>query len=215
MKENETLKFYNENSEEYFNNTVNLNLESLYKEFLKNIPKKSNILDVGCGAGAASKYFLDNGYKVSAFDGSKKLAIKSSRYLKQKVDNYTFQNFKYKEKFDGIWASASLLHLPKSEIKPILKKLNSYLKPGGTFYFSLKEGEGEKVIGDRFFSFYTQNEVENLIKDLDNIKISNVYITKDIKKHEVQKEKWISFKVENTELKEDLNIKNEENPSLL
>jgi hypothetical protein len=49
------------------------------------------------------------------------------------------------ESIDGIWASASLLHLPKLEMKALLKGLYAKVKVGGVLYVSLKVGENDQV----------------------------------------------------------------------
>jgi SAM-dependent methyltransferase len=204
---NDTIDFYNENAETYFNNTVNLDLSKTYDEFLKNIPKGGTILDVGCGSGNASVYFKKKGYKVKAFDASENLADKASDILGQKVDVFTFDNFNYKIKFDGIWASASLLHAKKSELPKILTKIGSYLKRYGKVYISLKEGEGEKIINNRFFSFYTQKELKKVFEDSKiNIKLNKIYYTEDVKKHEKQEEKWLNIIAEESPPYLDLNL---------
>lgn len=58
-----TLKFYNDNAEEYFEQTIKGDLEFNYKEFLKHISENAYILDFGCGSGRDSKVFIDKGYK--------------------------------------------------------------------------------------------------------------------------------------------------------
>ena len=65
-----TIEYYNKNAETYFEQTVEANLQVVYDEFLSRIPAKSYILDFGCGSGRDSKFFIENGYKVKAIDGS-------------------------------------------------------------------------------------------------------------------------------------------------
>lgn len=69
-KEYNTLDYYNKNAKLYFEQTVEGNLKENYDKFLSKIPRESYILDFGCGSGRDSKYFIENGYKVKAIDGS-------------------------------------------------------------------------------------------------------------------------------------------------
>lgn len=71
-------------------------------------------LTLGCGAGRDTKYFLSRGYQVDAVDGSEQLCRIASEYTEIKVRQMLFQELDEKEKYDGIWACASILHLPKN-----------------------------------------------------------------------------------------------------
>ena len=58
-----TLDYYNKNSEEYFNSTLNVDMTNTYKPFLKLVPKDGKILDLGCGSGRDSMNFMKLGYE--------------------------------------------------------------------------------------------------------------------------------------------------------
>ena len=73
-------QYYNENANDFINTTVNVDLSELYEKFLKYVPKNSHVLDAGCGSGRDSKYFLDNGFKVSAIDASIEM-VKGAKLL--------------------------------------------------------------------------------------------------------------------------------------
>ena len=87
-----TLDYYNKNSEEYFNSTLNVDMTNTYKPFLKLVPKDGKILDLGCGSGRDSMNFMKLGYEVTAVDGSKELAKKASVLLGKEVIVNTFKN---------------------------------------------------------------------------------------------------------------------------
>ena len=112
-----TLDYYNKNSEEYFNSTLNVDMTNTYKEFLKLVPEGGKILDLGCGSGRDSMNFMKLGYEVTAVDGSKELAKKASVLLGKEVIVNTFEELELKEKFHGIWACASLLHIKREDLK--------------------------------------------------------------------------------------------------
>ena len=118
-----TLDYYNKNSEEYFNSTLNVDMTNTYKEFLKLVPEGGKILDLGCGSGRDSMNFIKLGYEVTAVDGSKELAKKASALLGKEVIASTFEELELKEKFHGIWACASLLHIKREDLKTVLSNL--------------------------------------------------------------------------------------------
>ncbi|WP_237738267.1 MULTISPECIES: class I SAM-dependent methyltransferase [unclassified Caldicellulosiruptor] len=76
----QTIKYYDENAIEFFMNTKDANMENLCKLFLKYIPEGGKILDLGCGSGRDTKYFLEKGYDVVAVDGSIEMVKLSTEY---------------------------------------------------------------------------------------------------------------------------------------
>lgn len=161
-----STNYYHQNAQDYFDTTIDFDLSPLYDFFLEHIPKGGSILDAGCGSGRDSKYFLDNGYQVTAFDGAENMTKLASKYTGLHVQHTTFADFSSPEQFDGLWTSASLLHVPKNEILPTLQKLQTFLKIDGVWYMSFRLGEGEHQEGDRYFNDQTKESLEALIKSL-------------------------------------------------
>ena len=160
----QTLSFYNSNAEQYIAETLDLDISKNRDVFLSYIPKGGHILDLGCGSGRDSRSFIDNGYSVTAVDGSKEIATVASDFIGQTVEVKMFQDLDYINVFDGIWACASLLHCPKSEIADVMFKINQALKTNGVVYMSFKYGQGERVDErGRFFNDYTETELSELI----------------------------------------------------
>lgn len=180
--ENNTLDYYNNNSEQYFNNTLEVNLSHIYKIFLKDLHKDNTILDLGCGSGRDSLYFKQQGYQVTALDGSAQLAEKASKILGQEVLVMNFEQITLTEKFDGIWACASLLHVKKENILEVVNKLiNNNLKQSGVFYMSFKYGDKEYTDSHgRYFNCYTEESFEKLIENVEGLHIEKIFKTEDI-----------------------------------
>lgn len=140
---NRTLNYYNENSKAFIDSTRNVDFSIIQNKFLKCLPQGAKILDFGCGSGRDTKYFLDRGYLVDAIDGSVELCRLASEYTGITVRNMLFQELNEKEKYDGIWACASILHLNKQEIQAVLRKMLAALKADGIIYTSFKYGDYE------------------------------------------------------------------------
>ena len=130
-KDLQTLSFYQKNAAQYFSETVDLDISSNRERFLNLIPNKGHILDLGCGSGRDSRFFLDNNYQVTSLDGSKELAKLASDFIGKSVVVQSFSELDYLQIFDGIWACASLLHCPKLEMDSALKKIWLYVKYSG------------------------------------------------------------------------------------
>src|SRR5437879_4481189 len=107
--------YYSIHATDFVETTSTLDLAHLYKPFLAELAPGARILDAGCGSGRDAKAFLTRGYRVTAFDASPQMAANTSSLTGQECKILSFQQMKFRDEFDGIWACASLLHVPKSE----------------------------------------------------------------------------------------------------
>ncbi|HEY5716200.1 MAG TPA: class I SAM-dependent methyltransferase, partial [Psychromonas sp.] len=149
---NTNQQYYDNNAQNFYDSTITVNMQSLYRKFLPLIPAAGSILDAGCGAGRDSKAFLDLGFDVDAFDASEKLALLASELTGRKIAVDLFQTYKNNKTFDAIWACASLLHVPLKELPAVFSSLSGMLKTDGLFYCSFKYGEGEVLRNGRLFT---------------------------------------------------------------
>lgn len=158
-----TLHFYESNAEEYVKATVGFDLGDLHSVFTSHLTNRSHILDAGCGSGRDGAFFLKHGYKVTAIDASPAM-VSSAQALGVRAKLMKFQDMVYEAEFDGIWACASLLHVPHAEIGGVLRRFEHALKPGGLLLVTLKEGRGEGISNDgRFFAYYELDELLEIL----------------------------------------------------
>ncbi len=188
---NKTLDYYNTFHKDFITNTLEANASELHHSFLKYLPKGASILDLGCGSGRDSKVFINLGYKVCALDGSKELCKFASEYIGQQVICKTFDEINFKEEFDGIWACASLLHIPYKDLPNIFKKLSKALKQEGHLYASFKYGDFEGERKGRYFTDLTEERLKQLLEPFDKLEIVETTITSDIRKGR-EEEKWLN-----------------------
>jgi hypothetical protein len=85
---------------------------------------------------------LAAGFAVRATDGSPEMAAIAARRIGHPVETMLFHQLDEFEAYDGVWASACLLHVPGDELAGILRRIRRALKPSGAFYASFKIGEG-------------------------------------------------------------------------
>jgi len=175
------MDYYDRNAREFFDNTVHLTMEHLYQPFLELIPKHGRILDAGCGSGRDSLYFREQGYSVTAMDNSEELVKLASDLLGEDVLLLSFDEIEFSNEFDGIWACASLLHVPKSSINDALHRLTGALKDGGVLYASFKYGNGETIERKRLFNNYTEESFGLLLKEHPSLRILRVWKTEDVR----------------------------------
>lgn len=142
--------------------------------FIAFLKPKDLVLDAGCAASTKSAYLIKKGLRVMGIDFSNKLI----EIAKCEVPQGEFQVLDMREvqsmpqKFDGIFAQASLLHIPKKEVGAVLAGFAAKLKPHGLLYIAVKgmrDGGPEEEVKEesdygypyqRFFSYYTMDELK-------------------------------------------------------
>ena len=187
-----TLKYYNENAQSFASGTVSVKFTEVQDKFLEKLNPDAYILDFGCGAGRDTKYFLSREYQVDAVDGSEQLCRIASEYTGIKVRQMLFQGLDEKEKYDGIWACASILHLPKKQLREVLKNMYAALKSKGWIYTSFKYGEFEGERNGRYFTDFTTDTFKDFIHDMHGLKIEEQWITGDVRPGRGE-EKWLNL----------------------
>jgi mutator protein MutT len=187
-----TLHYYNSNAEHYIRETINRNMADIRDKFLGMLASGSHILDLGCGSGRDSRIFLDRGFKVTAIDASTAIAAITSEYLAEDVLVMKAQDLCEIEKYAGIWACASLLHIPDSEMPATLQKLADALRPGGVAYISLKVGISNKVDSKgRFISSCTLQQFNEICFAIPHIELSEQYESESITDN--LRERWLNI----------------------
>ena len=187
-----TLKYYNENAQSFASGTVSVKFTEVQDKFLEKLNSDAYILDFGCGAGRDTKYFLSRGYQVDAVDGSEQLCRIASEYTGIKVRQMLFQELDEKEKYDGIWACASILHLPKKQLREVLENMYAALKSEGWIYISFKYGEFEGERNGRYFTDFTTDTFKEFIHDMHGLKIEEHWIIGDVRPGRGE-EKWLNL----------------------
>ncbi len=177
-----SITYYNQNAEKYYKSTLNIDMSKIYHSFLQHLSPSALILDAGCGSGRDSLYFLSQGYRVVAFDGSSEMARRSSELTGLQVEHCTFEEFHSREQFDAIWACATLLHVEKDKLAGTIKHLTGYLKEGGIFYMSYKYGDRDYEKDGRIVSCFKEDDLAGLIDDLGKLKVIELFQTVDARK---------------------------------
>lgn len=191
-KDELTLKYYNDNANQFYNDTVDVAFTKIQENFLKYLPDKAYILDFGCGSGRDSKAFIEKGYKVDAIDGSEEMCRLAEKLLNQRVSCIRFQDFVADNKYDGIWACASILHLDIDDINKVFIRLREALRANGYLYTSFKLGEFNGFRKGRYFTYMTKDSIEALIKSLGGFDIIEMKVSSDARPGR-DDEEWINI----------------------
>ena len=187
-----TLDYYNENARSFSDQTQNVDFAKTQERFLKLMPPQGSILDFGCGSGRDTKYFLEEGYRVDAIDGSEELCRIASDYTGIQVRHMLFQDLDAVEQYDGIWACSSILHLKKEELRAVLLKMMTALKSTGYIYTSFKYGTFEGYRKQRYFTDFTEKTISDLLKSFPQLEIRQLWISRDVRPDR-EEEKWLNI----------------------
>ena len=149
----ETLQFYRGHAEAYAGREIT-SRQARLEAFLALLPPDAAILELGCGAGGDTAEMLARGFDVLPTDGSPEMAEVASRRLGRPVGTLLFHDLDAVEAYDGVWANACLLHVPRDELAQVLSLIWRALKPGGVFYASFKTGDAEgRDTLDRYYNY--------------------------------------------------------------
>lgn len=174
--EEKILRFYKENAEAYIQETKDLDMSQILRRFLEYLPPKGHILDLGCGSGRDTLFFQQHGYRVTAMDAVSEIASICSRNIGQEVLVMSAQSMSARDCYDGIWACASLLHIPEIELCATLYRLIVALKRDGVCYMSFKKGCGERWDEKgRFFFDTTPNIIRQFLCQIEEIDILDIH----------------------------------------
>ena len=166
MSDDRTLAVYAKRARDYANLQPDAPFETL-SAFIARLPEGARVLDLGCGPGHDSGHMAKAGLAVEALDASPEMVALARASHGVDAWQGRFDDLDAHARYDGIWASFSLLHAPRADMPRHLAAIARALKPGGLLGLSLKEGtgEGRDRLG-RFYTFYTEDDLRALLADV-------------------------------------------------
>jgi len=177
-----SYQYYNRNADQFLNDTANLDMTAHYKKFLNYLDSGAAILDAGCGSGRDALQFKDLGFNVSAFDASIEMVKAATKLTGLQIAQMNFEQISLPQKYDGIWACASLLHVKRKNLKNVLVNLAKALNEGGIIYCSFKYGETERQKGERYFNDMNEALLKEIISDVPSLKFTEAWKSRDARK---------------------------------
>lgn len=186
----DSIDYYNRHASDYYDNTVEISMKEILEKFIVLLPEGGTVLDLGCGSGRDSLFLIEEGFDVTALDGSSELCELAEIHIGQEVLNMRFEEIDFQEVFDGVWACASLLHVPEKKIDMIVEKVIKSLNKKGILYMSFKYGDFSGERNGRYFKDYNTREIKELIARHKELEIIEIFKTNDLREERAD-EKWI------------------------
>ena len=190
--------YYDQQAHTFFDGTVEVDMTPLYGRFLPLLGDGAAILDAGCGSGRDALAFANLGYSVTAFDASPALAALAENYTGRPVHCLRFQDITWQAQFDGIWACASLLHVPTVELPEVMDRLRAALKSGGILYASFKYGSGEREHHGRRFTDLDEPGLAGLLDQVPCLEPVETWVTGDLRPGR-EAERWLNTLLRRTD----------------
>ncbi|QQP91226.1 class I SAM-dependent methyltransferase [Skermanella sp. TT6] len=186
-----SVGYYDENADRFFRDTVTADMTALQHRFAKLLPVGGRVLDAGCGSGRDAKAFAAMCFDVVAFDASAEMVRRAQIHTGLEVLQMTFAEVFWQGEFDGIWASASLLHVPRTQMVEICRRLRDALVPSGVLYFSFKHGTSERFVDGRTFIDMDESFVPDLVAQVTDLSMIELWMTADVRPRR-DAEAWVS-----------------------
>ena len=186
-----TIEYYDNMAKNFVEDTVSVDFKEIQDKFLKLLKEGDSVLDFGCGSGRDTKYFIEKNMKVDAIDGSVELCKIAQKYTGINVRPMLFQQLDEEEKYDGIWACSSILHLTPDELENVMNKMAAALKANGIIYASFKYGNFSGERNGRYFNDMTEEAFGKFIKNIHGIETEEQWITSDVRAGR-DSEKWLN-----------------------
>ena len=199
----QTIHTYDTISAEYNRANFNPFWVSEFEQYAKLVPGKK-VVDIGCGAGREAVVFVKNGFDYTGVDASQAmLNIAKTRAQGGVFIQMDFYHLEFPDNtFDGFWAAASFLHVPKSDVSKLILEAKRVIKPGGVGFISIKEKDGtdEGVIQQnrfgttiaRYFAFYEKDEFKKYLTDVGLTVVSDAIYHENDERHTV----WLGYFVQ-------------------
>lgn len=153
-----TIGHYDRSAEDFWHGTRSHDVSQNYEALLEAIEGEPPyaILDLGCGPGRDLRYFRSLGHNMTGLDGSLAFVAMARRHSGCDVLHQNFLSMALPECcFDGVFANASLFHVPSQELPRVLAELAKSLKPRGVLFCSNPRGNNEEGLsGDRYSCFF-------------------------------------------------------------
>ena len=186
-----SIQFYEDNAEDFFRRSVDADMARGYADFTALVTPGGRILDAGCGSGRDTVALAKLGFRVTSIEASANLAALAAAHTGLPVEVMTFDQIAWRETFDGVWACASLLHVPRADLPAAVRRLRDALLPSGILWMSFKYGAQERQANGRHFTDLDEAGAHPLTAEVGDLALISLTVTDDARPDRPG-ERWLS-----------------------
>ena len=188
-----TIAHYDQSADAYWEGTRDHDVSQNYAAFLGAIEGDPpfSILDLGCGPGRDLRYFRSLGHEPVGLDGSKEFVAMARSYSGCEVLHQDFLVMELPQsRFDGVFANASLFHVPSQELPRVLVELAETLRPQGVLFCSNPRGNNEEGLsGERYSCFFDLDTWQHHVTTAGFFEVRHYYRPSGLPRHE---QSWLA-----------------------
>lgn len=188
-----TIGHYDRSAKDFWDGTRDHDVSQNYAALLDAIEGAPpfSILDLGCGPGRDLKHFRSLGHRAVGLDGSKEFVAMARAYCGCEVLHQDFLALDLPaSRFDGVFANASLFHVPSRELPRVLRELHAALKPRGVLFSSNPRGNNEEGLsGERYSCFHDLDTWRRYVTAAGFIELGHYYRPQGLPCH---KQPWLA-----------------------
>lgn len=159
-EDDQTIQFYDRQASDYAAHEPGSGQRRQLLRFATKLKPGARVLDLGSGGGHDALSLISSGFDVTLVDGSAGLAREAEKRTGRRVRVLDFVALDYHNRFDGIWASASLHHVPSAALPTVFENVTHALVNGGLIFASFKEAERDW--SDRFGRYFSAMNADRL-----------------------------------------------------
>ena len=187
-----TLAYYAANAQAFADSTCDVEFSAMRGRFTSLLDPGARILDLGCGSGRDARAFLEEGFDVTATDGSPEMCAIAERTTGIPVRHQLFEDLDDAGAYDGVWACSSILHLPKDQLADVLRRVGRALSPRGIVYTLFKYGGFEGMRNGRYFTDFTEPTLREFLPAAGaGLSLEQLWTTSDVRPGRGE-ERWLN-----------------------
>jgi SAM-dependent methyltransferase len=188
-----TIAFYDRFAQAFWDGTRHHDVSQNYRAFLDAIESDApySILDLGCGPGRDLSYFRSLGHEAVGLDGSQQFVAMARAHSQCEVFHQDFMAMQLPAgRFDGIFANASLFHVPSQELPRVLLELFTTLTPRGVLFSSNPRGKNDEGLSDgRYACFFDIDTWRDYVTSAGFVEVAHYYRPPGLPRH---KQPWLA-----------------------
>ena len=194
----QTLRYYSENAAPYLASRPTAESRNI-RNFMNALPPGGRVLELGCGSGRDTEVFRKSGFDVVPTDGCDEIAVLAEQRLGSPVSVMRFDQLDAFDEFDGVWANASLHHVPREGLPHVLTLIHRALKRGGVHYANYKaggkDGRDERA---RYYSYLSMAQMMAAYQESGAWEVLEQFAYDSDKRYETTVGSWVGVMARKT-----------------